>query len=103
MNIKNAIRKLVDKKKNKKKQKKSQSYTNIVTFTDIDGKVMKARVKTISDKAFLYISDAEEKEKFLFDQDAAIFLSAILSDFVENGNLNKVEEILKPTEESEEQ
>lgn len=102
MNIKKAFRKIIGIKKGKKNTKRLQEYTNIVTFTDIDGKTIKAQVKTISDRSFLYISDDDEKVKFLFDADAAVFLSAILSDFVENGNLNKVEEILKQTNESEE-
>ena len=103
MNIKKAFKKLVSRKKGKNKDQKKQAYSNIVSFTDIDGKPLKARVKIISDKSFLYLSDEDEKEKVLFDQDAAVFLSAILSDFVENGNLNKMEEILKTPEESEEQ
>ncbi len=102
MNIKKAFRKIISRKKSKKSTKRLQEYTNIVTFTDIDGNIIKAQVKTISDRSFLYLSDNDEKVKFLFDADAAVFLSAILSDFVENGNLNKVEEILKQTNESEE-
>jgi lysyl-tRNA synthetase class II len=83
------------KKKKAKENKLNIVYTNEITFTDIDKNSITIKVREAGDKSFLYLYDSNEKKSLVFDQDAAYFLISILTDYAENGNLNKIEEILE--------
>lgn len=79
-----------------------KNYTNEITIQDIDHKNISIKVRDVgNDKTFMIITDLKTKEEMVFDFDAAIVLNAIITDYVENGNLNKVEEILDQAEKEE--
>ena len=54
-----------------------------------------------NDKTFLIITNMKTKEEMVFDFDGAIVLNAIITDYVENGNLNKVEQIFSEQEQED--
>lgn len=79
-----------------------KKYTNQITIQDIDHKDIQFKVRNVgNDRTFLIITDVKTKEEMVFDFDAAIVLNAIITDYVENGNLNKIEEILGEEEQEE--
>ena len=79
-----------------KKQNSKVTYTNRISFTDADKQEIKVEVKTFGESNnMLYVSDVDGKTIFAFNTETAIFLGSILSDYIENGNLNKIEQILK--------
>ena len=93
----------------KKKQKQNnplgylkKNYTNEITIQDIDHKNISIKVRDVgNDKTFMIIKDLKTKEEMVFDFDSAIILNAIITDYVENGNLNKVEEIFSEQQEED--
>jgi len=96
----------------KRKKKEAQNplgylkknYTNEITIQDIDHKEVQFKVRDVgNDRTFLIITDLKTKEEMVFDFDSAIVLNAIITDYVENGNLNKVEEIFSEEQEEEQQ
>ena len=96
----------------KKKDKKPQNplgylkknYTNEITIQDLDHREINIKVRDVgNDKTFLIITNMKTKEEMVFDFDGAIVLNAIITDYVENGNLNKVEEIFSEEQEEEQQ
>lgn len=95
----NWIKKVLPNKKVKKpEQKLDITYTNEITFLDIDQHTVNIKVRSVGEKTFLYIHGKSKDDEIILDQDAACFLNAILTDYVENGNLNKVEEVLETEE-----
>ena len=93
----NWIKKVVANKKAKnQKQKLNITYTNEITFLDIDKHEINIKIRNAGDKNFLYLH--VDNKELVFDQDAAYFLISILTDYAENGNLNKIEEILETEE-----
>lgn len=72
-----------------------KKYTNEITIQDIDHKEIQFKVRNVGeDRTFLIIKDLKTNGEMVFDFDSAIVLNAIITDYVENGNLNKIEEIL---------
>ena len=55
------------------------------------------KVRNAGENNFLYIT-LNGKEEIVLDQDAAYFLISIITDYAENGNLNKIEKILETEE-----
>lgn len=92
------LKSLFKKKQKKETQRLPRKYTNKVAFTDIENNVINVQVREIGDRSFLYVLADNGKTELAFDIDAATLFSAIISDFVENGNLNKVEEIFETEE-----
>lgn len=81
-----------------------KNYTNEITIQDIDHREIQFKVRDVgNDRTFLIITDLKTKEEMVFDFDAAIVLNAIITDYVENGNLNKVEEIFSEEQQEEQQ
>ena len=94
----------------KKKSKKienplgylKKNYTNEITIQDIDHREVSIKVRDVgNDKTFMIITNLKTNEEMVFDFDAAIVLNAIITDYVENGNLNKVEEIFSQQEQED--
>jgi len=98
---------LFKRKKNKQQNPLSylkKNYTNEITIQDIDHREIQFKVRDVgNDRTFLIITDLKTKEEMVFDFDAAIVLNAIITDYVENGNLNKVEEIFSEEQQEEQQ
>ena len=96
---------LFKRKKNKQKNPLGylkKNYTNEITIQDIDHREIQFKVRDVgNDRTFLIITDLKTKEEMVFDFDAAIVLNAIITDYVENGNLNKVEEIFTQQEQED--
>lgn len=73
-------------------------YTNEITFLDVEQKEVVVKVRSVGKQTFLYIQNTKGEFAIVLDADAAYFLSSIMADYAENGNLNKIEEILKTEE-----
>lgn len=79
-----------------------KNFTNEITIQDLDHREINVKVRDVgNDKTFLIITNMKTKEEMVFDFDGAIVLNAIITDYVENGNLNKVEQIFSEQEQED--
>lgn len=91
--IKKLFRK--NKKDNNPLEYLKKKYTNSVEIFDIDKRKITIKIRDVGNDRFFLIIENEDGKSFVFDQDSASFLGAIISDYVENGNLNIIEDILQ--------
>lgn len=94
------------KKKNKQPQNPlaylKKNYTNEIQIEDIDHKKITIKVRNVgNNKTFLILES--DKASWTFDKDLTVFFSAILSDYIENGNINQIENVMEEVKKEEDQ
>ena len=81
--------------KRNSKPKKAIKYANNVSFVDTDNHRVNIEVKQFGNdkKTLLFISNDKKNVNISLDKETSTLLIAVLSDYIENDNLNNIENI----------